>query len=63
MRKLLAILGMCSAVGLLSACGAHQPLDEAPPPAAGELEEGPGLFSGADGGFYLAGGPEKKRKY
>lgn len=63
MKKLVSILGLCSVIGLLAACGAHQPLDERPPAPAGEFEEGPGLFSGADGGFYLVGNSDKKRTY
>ena len=62
MRRLLRIALVGSAVGLLAACS-HEPLDEAPPPPPGELGSGPGLFSGADGGFYLSGGPRKEKKY
>lgn len=59
MRTLLAAL--VAGGFILTGCD-HQPLDEAPPPAAGEFEEGPGLFTGADGGFYLSGGPKKKKR-
>lgn len=62
MRKFLSI-ACIAATGLLFGCGEHVPLDEAPPPAAGEFEEGPGVFSGSDGGFYIVGGDRKKRKY
>lgn len=62
MRKLLSI-ACIAATGFLFGCGGHEPLDEAPPAAPGEFEEGPGLFSGADGGFYIVGGDRKKRKY
>lgn len=58
-RSLLAIL--VAGGFALTACD-HQPLDEAPPAPAGEFEEGPGLFSGADGGFYIVGGPDKKKR-
>lgn len=45
----------------LTACD-REPLDENPPAPPGEFEEGPGLVSGADGGFYIVGGPDKKKR-
>jgi len=47
---------------VLVACS-HEPLDEAPPPPPGELGNGPGIVSGAEGGFYITGGPPKRKKY
>jgi hypothetical protein len=61
MRRLLRIAMFGAAVGLLAACS-HEPLDDRPP-EHGEIPPGPGLFSGAEGGFDLLGGKSKKRRY
>ena len=52
---------MVFAAGLLVGCGPHQPLQDAPD-KHGEIPSGPGVFTGADGGWYLLGGPEKKKR-
>ena len=60
MQRFLGIALMGAVVGLMVGCS-HQPLDEQPP-KYGELGEGPGVFSGADGKFVIIGN-SKKRKY
>lgn len=61
MRLLLAVPAMVLAVGILAGCGPHQPLQDKPD-KHGEIPSGPGVFTGSDGGWYLLGGPEKKKR-
>jgi hypothetical protein len=49
------------ATGLSLAGCSHQPLDEEPD-QFGEIPDGPGLFSGAEGGFDLIGSSRQKRR-
>lgn len=60
MRKLLGTVILGAAVGLIAGCS-HQPIQD-PPPQHGEIPEGPGVFSGSDGKFYILGGPEKRKR-
>jgi hypothetical protein len=60
MRRLLRMALLGAAVGLLAGCS-HQPLDEKPD-EFGEIPSGPGLFTGAEGGFDLLGGDRRRRR-
>lgn len=60
MRASVFISVLLVGFGLLAGCS-HQPLGEQPE-QFGEIPDGPGLFSGADGGFYLVGGGKRKRQ-
>lgn len=62
MKQALRFALVLGAAGLLISC-THEPFDEALPPLPGEIGDGPGLISGAEGGFYIVGGDRRKRKY
>lgn len=49
------------AVISLAACSNHTPASDPPPGPPGEIQ-GAGVISGADGGFYIIGGPKKKKR-
>lgn len=61
LRLLRPLLLAGAAVGFLAGCGPHQPVQDAPP-QYGEIPDGPGVFTGAEGKWNLLGG-DKKRTY
>lgn len=54
----LAVIAMIASPVFLSACSSSYERG-APLVAADEMMEGPGVFSGEKGGFYIVGGEEK----